>query len=89
MTDYETTLADVRREMADDETTESEKKVGLAIRAVQAAVDDLIILANIEETRGLVCAEKIALGRIRTRVDLLCSFALAVKPGPMLVRRVS
>ena len=81
-------LAERRGEMT-DETTEPEIKVGQAIRAVQAAVDDLIILANIEETRGLVCNEKIELGQIRTRVDLLCSFALAVKPGPMLVRRVS
>ena len=70
-----------------DATTEPEIQVGQAIRAVQAAVDDLIILANIEETRGLVCDEKIALGQILTRCQTLCSFALAVKPAPMLVSR--
>lgn len=73
----------------DDETTAPEIKVGQAIRAVQAAVDDLIILANIEETRALVCRERIELGIMLTRIELLCSFAMAVKPGPMLVRRVS
>ncbi len=72
-----------------DLTTDPEIQVGQAIRAVQAAIDDLIILANIEETRALVCKEKTALGQILTRSEMLCSFALAVKPGPMLVRRVS
>lgn len=75
--------------MTDDETTAPEIQVGQAIRAAQAALDDLIILANIEDTRQLVCREKIALGQILTRTEMLCSFALAVKPGPMLVRRVS
>jgi len=89
MSDYETTLEAVREEITDDETTGPEVKVGQAIRAVQAAIDDLIILANVEETRPLVCREKIALGQILTRTETLCSFALAVKPGPMLVRRVS
>ncbi len=70
-----------------DETTPPEIQVGQALRAVLAAVDDLIILANIEQTRDLVCREKQALGQILTRCQTLCSFALAVKPGPMLVRR--
>ncbi len=73
--------------MTNDETTAPEIKVGQAIRAVQAAIDDLIILANVEETRGLVCREKIELGIALTRIETLCSFALAVKPGPMLVRQ--
>lgn len=73
-----------------DETTAPEIKVGQAIRAVQAAVDDLIILANIEETRALVCKERIALGQILTRTEMLCKFALAVRPAPVtLVRRAS
>ncbi len=72
-----------------DLTTDPEIKVGQALRAVEAAIDDLIILANIEETRQLVCRERTVLGTILTRTELLCSFALAVKPGPMLVRRVS
>lgn len=85
--DYDQTLEAVREEM--DETTDPEKKVGHAIRAVQAAIDDLIILANVEETRPLVCREKIALGQIRDRADTLCRFALAVRPAPTLVRRAS
>ncbi len=72
-----------------DLTTDPEIQVGQAIRAVQAALDELIHLANVEETRQLVCNEKTELGQILTRSETLCSFALAVKPGPMLVRRVS
>lgn len=63
-----------------------EHKVGMAIRAAYAAFDDLMVLANREETRQLVCNEKIALGKLLTRVETLCSFAMAVKPAPVLVR---
>jgi hypothetical protein len=66
-----------------------EVKVGQAIRAMFAAMDELIALANTEETRTLVCNERIALGRILSHCETLCSFAMAVKPGPLLVRRVS
>ena len=60
--------------------------VGQAIRAAYAAFDDLMVLANQAETRQLICDEKIALGKLLTRVQTLCSFALAVKPAPLLVR---
>jgi hypothetical protein len=66
-----------------------EHKVGAAIQGVFAALDELIVLANREETRALVCNEKIALGQVLTRCETLCSFALAVKPAPLMVRRVS
>jgi hypothetical protein len=72
-----------------DETTLPEIKVGQAIRAVQAAIDDLIILANIEETRALVCKERVELGQISSRAETLCKFAMAVRPAPTLVRRAS
>ena len=67
-------------------TDTPEHKVGMAIRAAYAAFDDLMVLANREETRQLVCNEKIALGKLLTRCETLCSFAMAVKPAPVLVR---
>ena len=70
-----------------DLENDPENKVGLAIRAVFAALDDLMVLANREETRSLVCDEKRALGQMLTRCETLCSFALAVKPAPIMVRR--
>jgi hypothetical protein len=71
------------------EAVSPEHKVGVAIRGVFAALNELIVLANCEETRALVCNEKIALGYVLTRCETLCSFAMAVKPAPVMVRRVS
>ena len=69
--------------MSDD----PEHKVGMAIRAAYAAFDDLMVLANQAETRQLICDEKRAIGGLLTRMETLCSFALAVKPAPVLVRQ--
>ncbi len=64
--------------------------VGQAIRATFAAIDELIALAADPDTRDLVCAERVALGQLYTRCQTLASFAMATKPGPILVseRRV-
>lgn len=66
-----------------------EVKVGMAIRAVVSAMDELIALANESETRALVCDEKIAIGQIWTRLETLTSFVMAVRPAPILVRNRS
>ncbi len=76
-----------RASVMTDETTLPEIQVGQALRAAVAAIDDLVVLANREETRSTLCEEKRTLGYILTRAEVLCTFALAVKPGPMLVRR--
>lgn len=64
------TLDDVQREMTKD-------PVGQAIRATFASIDDLIALASRPETRAEVCAEKVALGQMLSRCQLLASFALS------------
>ncbi len=61
--------------------------VGQAIRAVFASLDDLIALAASPDTRDAVCEERIALGQMYTRCQTLASFALATKPGPILVSK--
>lgn len=63
-----------------------EHQVGSAIRGVFSALDELIALAASPDTRDLVCKEQIALGQMLTRCQTLCSFAMATKPGPILVR---
>jgi hypothetical protein len=55
----------------------SDDQVGQAIRGVFASLDDLIALASRPETRAEVCAEKIALGQMLSRCQLLSSFALS------------
>lgn len=63
-----------------------EHQVGSAIQGVFSALDELIALAASPDTRDLVCRERIALGQMLTRCQTLCSFAMATKPGPILVR---
>lgn len=63
-----------------------EHQVGSAIRGVFSALDELIALAASPDTRDIVCSERIALGQMLTRCQTLCSFAMATKPGPILVR---
>ena len=50
--------------------------VGQKIREAFSALDDLMVLANQDETRDQVRAEKIAIGQMVSRVQLLASFAL-------------
>ena len=51
--------------------------VGQALRGVFANLDELMALASQEETKGQVCAERIALGQMLSRCQLLVSFALS------------
>ncbi len=85
-TSFEDAVEAVRLAM---EEIPPEHKVGMAIRGVFSAMDELIALANDHETRALVCDEKRAIGQLMTRCEVLCTFALGVKPAPTLVRNRS
>jgi len=64
--------------------------VGQKIREAFSALDDLMVLANQEETREQFRAEKIAIGQLYSRCSLLASFALIKQPdGLRLVHRTS
>jgi hypothetical protein len=82
-TSFEDAVEAVRLAM---EEISPEHQVGMAIRGVFASLDELIALAAATDTRSLVCAERIALGQMLTRCQTLCSFAMATKPGPILIR---
>ena len=68
---------------------EQDDPVGQALRAAEAAMDDLMVLANRSETKPRIFEEKRAIGQIFTQCQLLASFALADKPAPTHIRRVS
>ncbi len=82
-TQFEDAVEAVRLAM---EEISPEHKVGMAIRGVFAALDELIALAAANDTRPFVCVERIALGQMLTRCQTLCSFAMASQPGPILSR---
>jgi hypothetical protein len=79
---FEEMMEAVRKEM---EAIPPDHQVGMAIRGVFAALDELIALSASPGTRTLVCNERIALGQMLTRCQTLCSFAMATKPGPILI----
>ena len=62
--------------------------VGQAIHGVFSNLDELMALASQEETKGQVCAEKIALGQMLSRCQLLVSFALTAYPPMKVVSNV-
>lgn len=59
--------------------------VGQAIQAAFSAIDDLIVLANQGSTRDQVCGERVALGQLMNRCQLLAAFALTT-PALKVVR---
>jgi hypothetical protein len=86
MSDYETTLADVRREMAGEP---AEVQLEYRIDAVVRELDELCAMANNPETVDLVAGQKIGIGQIISRATLIQSFLMARKPAPTHIRRVS
>lgn len=70
-------------------TDDPQDPVGQALRAAEAAIDQLVVLANRSDTRDQLCEEKRLLGQLLTRCEMLCSYALTVKPAPSHIRRVS
>ncbi len=51
-----------------------EDPVGHAIYSAFSAIDDLIVLANQEATKKEVCNERVQIGQILNRCQLLASF---------------
>ena len=59
--------------------------VGRTLRDAFSAVDDLVILANREDTKAAVLAERVLIGQLMVRVQLLASFAMINTPGKLKV----
>lgn len=85
MTEYESTLADVRREMAGEP---AEVQLGYRIDAIVRELDELCAMANNRETVDLIDGQKIGIGQIISRATLIQSFLMARKPAPTHIRRV-
>ena len=64
---YDDTLNDVQRVMNDP--------VGQALHSAFERIDDLIILANRNDTREQLLSERVMLGQLLNRMQLLASFA--------------
>lgn len=60
--------------------TDETDPVGQSLRSAFNALDELMVLASQQDTRAEVCREKVALGQLLTRCQLLAAFALAADP---------
>ncbi|WP_291869713.1 hypothetical protein [Bradyrhizobium sp.] len=86
MSEYETTLEAVRAEMAGQP---AEVQIEYRIDCIVRELDELCAMANNAETVDLVDAQRIGIGQVISRAQLIQSFLMARKPAPPHIRRVS
>lgn len=85
MTDYETTLEAVRQEMAGQP---AETQIEYRIDCVVRELDELCAMASNPETVDLIEGQRVGVGQIITRAQLIGAFLMARKPVSP-IRRVS
>lgn len=78
------TIEAVRREMAGEP---AETQVEYRLDCIVRELDEMCGLAVNPETVDLIDKNRLAVGQIKTRVDLIASLLMARKPGPTLVYR--
>ena len=59
--------------------------VGRTLHSAFSALDDLMVLANRDDTRDQVRAERVLIGQLLTRCQTLASFADIPQPGKLRV----
>jgi hypothetical protein len=79
---YETLLNDIRKEMAGEPAA---VQIEYRIDALVREMDELCALAANAETVDLVEQQKIGIGRIATRSQLILSLLLARKPSGLRI----
>jgi hypothetical protein len=77
---YETLLSAIRKEMAGEP---AETQIEYRIDCLVRELDELCTLAANPGTVALVEAQKIGVGQIKMRADLILSFLLAQKPSAL------
>jgi len=81
-TSFDDTLEAVRKEMAGEP---AETQVEYRLDCIIRELDEMCGLASNPETVDLIERNKIAVGQIVTRAQLIASFLMASKPQPTLV----
>jgi hypothetical protein len=81
---YEQTIEAVRKEMAGEP---AEMQIEYRLDCIIRELDEMCGLAANAETIDLIEKNRIAIGQIKTRADLIASFLMSRKPGPTLVYR--
>jgi hypothetical protein len=82
--EYDATLQEVARVMEDQPvSTQIEYRLDAIIREL----DEMCGLAANPETVDLIERQRVAVGQILTRAQLVASFLMARKPGPTLIYR--
>lgn len=78
------TLEAVRKEMAGEP---AETQIEYRMDCVLRELDEFMALAANPETVGLIEKQRIMVGQIMSRAQLIASFLMSRKPGPTLVYR--
>jgi hypothetical protein len=86
MAEYQTMLQAVAATMNDPILTE-EEKIGMRVDFIIRELDELCGLANAPETVDLIAPERVGIGQIITRAQLIASFLMSRQPtGLRMVR---
>lgn len=81
---YEDTLEAVRKEMAGEP---AETQIEYRLDCIIRELDEMCGLASNPETADLIEKQRIAVGQIVTRAQLIASFLMSRRPGPTLIYR--
>jgi len=81
---YSQTIEAVRKEMAGEP---AETQVEYRLDCIIRELDEMCGLASNSETIDLIEHNRVAVGQIVTRAQLIASFLMARTPGPTLVYR--
>lgn len=80
MTSYEQVIEDIRAAVAEPEDT-AELQIERKCDGIIRELDELCKLASNYETVDLVEGQRVAIGQMTTRVQLIASFLMARKTG--------
>ena len=83
---FDDLLQAIRKEMAGEP---AEVQIGYRIDCIVRELDEFCAMTNNPETVDLIESQKIGIGQIISRAQLIQSFLMARKPAPTHIRRVS
>jgi hypothetical protein len=78
--DYDRQIIDAIRDVMEEPQLSAEEQIERKCDAIIREMDELCRMATLAETVDLVASQKMALGQMLVRIQLILSFVLASKP---------
>jgi hypothetical protein len=85
--DYDRQIIDAIRDVMEEPQLSAEEQIERKCDSIIRELDELCRMATLAETVDLVASQKMALGQMLVRIQLILSFVLASKPPAFKVIR--